>query len=135
MAEIKKGDTLKTGRGEQVDVLHVGRVDGEDRITGLLHAGDGLELHHWTLSGSFLPGRVSKTDLVLQTLDCRVCFETEVGGLPIKLEQLGVDRFTVTYWKQVKTNLSYATAAEELGSCIMHALACEGVVDNAEPVV
>ena len=52
---------------------------------------------------------------------------------PIRLEQQGVDRFTVVYGLQVKKDLTYADAASELGACIMHALACEGRLDNSEP--
>lgn len=61
------------------------------------------------------------------------CYETEIAGMPIKLTQQGINNFTVTYWKHVKSDLSYAEAIEELGSCIMHALACEGKVDNRMP--
>jgi hypothetical protein len=39
-------------------------------------------------------------------------------------------RFTVTYGKQVTRGLTYKQAADELGSSIMHALACNGMVDN-----
>jgi hypothetical protein len=48
----------------------------------------------------------------------------------IQLIQVGKDNFTVVYWKQVKDHLNYAKAALELGSCIMHALACDGILDN-----
>lgn len=34
--------------------------------------------------------------------------------------------FRVTYGSQVTDGLSYASASAELGSCILHALACEG---------
>jgi hypothetical protein len=61
-----------------------------------------------------------------------VCFETTIGGLPIRLTQTGLDRFTVTYWKQIKQGLDYGKAATELGSCIMHALACDAKLDNRE---
>lgn len=60
------------------------------------------------------------------------CFKTEIGGLPISLVQTGVGRFTVTYWKQVKRQLTYGTAAAELGAAIMHATACNGELDNRE---
>jgi len=60
------------------------------------------------------------------------CFKTEIGGLPISLVQTEIDRFTVTYWKQVKKGLSYGKAAGELGACIMHAAACNGELDNRE---
>ena len=50
----------------------------------------------------------------------------------ISLEQTGLDRFTVTYFLQVKDQLNYSQAAHELGACIMHHLACEGKLDNRE---
>ena len=53
---------------------------------------------------------------------------------PIKLEQ-HEDRnklFRVTYGKQVRDHLLYDDAATELGACLMHALACEGLLDNGE---
>jgi hypothetical protein len=54
---------------------------------------------------------------------------TELG---VRLEQAGIDNFTVTYGKQVKSRLCYSDAALEYGACIMHALACEGKLDNRE---
>lgn len=62
------------------------------------------------------------------------CFEIEIAGMPIVLDQFGRDRFTVTYWRQVKSDLSYAGAAKELGSCILHALACDSKLDNRQPL-
>lgn len=56
--------------------------------------------------------------------------EVEIGGLPIKIEQSARGRFTVTYWKQVRRDLSYGAAAREFGECVFHALACEGKLDN-----
>lgn len=38
--------------------------------------------------------------------------------------------FTVTYGLQRKTMLTYADAARELGECIFHHLACDGMLDN-----
>lgn len=52
--------------------------------------------------------------------------------IPVKLYQTGIDCFTVTYGKQVKSGLTYNDAACELGDCIMHALACNGKLDNRE---
>lgn len=48
----------------------------------------------------------------------------------IELQQTGFDRFTVVYGLQVKSNLTYAQAAAELGACIMHMQACDGHLDN-----
>lgn len=47
---------------------------------------------------------------------------------PIKLEQTGKNRFSVTYGKQIKTKMDCDNAALELGACIMHALTCEGLI-------
>lgn len=58
------------------------------------------------------------------------CYTFENGAFPIHLDQQGKDRFTVVYGLQVKKDLDYGEAAMELGSCIMHALACEGELDN-----
>ena len=52
------------------------------------------------------------------------------GSQPIELHQQGRDRFSVRYGLQLKTGLSYAAAASELGACIMHDLACDGLLDN-----
>lgn len=60
----------------------------------------------------------------------QVCFEEVRGAWPIRLTQTGIDRFTVTYGLQVKKGLSYTEAALELGACLMHAAACDGVLDN-----
>jgi len=67
-----------------------------------------------------------------------VCFAT--GGVNpfkgaksaqiIELQQTGFDRFTVVYGLQVKTGMNYAQAALELGECVMHMQACEGLLDN-----
>lgn len=55
------------------------------------------------------------------------------GSSLIELRQQGRDRFSVRYGLQLKTGLSYADAAAELGACIMHSLACDGLLDNREP--
>ena len=60
----------------------------------------------------------------------KLCATFAVAGMPIMLHQEAKDRFTVTYWKQVTDGLTYSQAATELGSCIMHALACDGQLDN-----
>lgn len=49
----------------------------------------------------------------------KTCHKIEELG--VKLQQTGIDRFTVTYGKQVKRGLDYRDAALEYGSCIMHA--------------
>lgn len=63
----------------------------------------------------------------------KVCHVTTfIDQFDVTLIQTGIDRFTVTYGKQVKERLNYAQAAMEYGSCIMHALACDGKLDNRE---
>lgn len=37
--------------------------------------------------------------------------------------------FAVIYGLQIKTGLSYAQAAAELGACFLHVLQCEGKLD------
>ena len=64
----------------------------------------------------------------------RTCYKEEIiNAFPITLTQQGIDRFTVIYGKQIKARLTYGQAATELGACIMHALACEDLLDNREP--
>lgn len=66
-------------------------------------------------------------------MDKTLCFESFIiPQSPIRLEQEGPDDFTVSYGLQVKEHLSYGKAAKELGSCIMHALACEWKLDNSD---
>ena len=48
----------------------------------------------------------------------------------VKLQQTGKDRFTVVYFKQIKKGLNYHDAALELGACLMHQAACDGLLDN-----
>lgn len=62
----------------------------------------------------------------------KTCYSVEIGGFAIKLQQRGVDRFRVTYGMQVDDNLNYARAAAKFGEAVMHALACEGRLDNRE---
>jgi hypothetical protein len=52
---------------------------------------------------------------------------------PIKLEQMGRDRFAVTYGKQVDSDLTYAQACTKLGQALMHWLSCADKVDNRMP--
>jgi len=53
------------------------------------------------------------------------------GGMPIvTMTQHGPDSFTVRYGAQTDKRLTYAKACEELGASILHALACDGLIDN-----
>lgn len=60
----------------------------------------------------------------------KLCWQLDLAGYDIKLEQAGRDRFIVTYGKQVSRELNYHDAALDLGASIMHALACESKLDN-----
>ena len=57
-------------------------------------------------------------------------FSITLAGFPIELSQNSRGKFTVTYGKQVHKGMTYGQAAKELGVCIMHALACESLIDN-----
>ena len=58
--------------------------------------------------------------------------EAPRGSMLIELRQQGRDVFSVRYGLQLKTRLGYSTAARELGECIMHAAACDGLLDNSD---
>lgn len=60
----------------------------------------------------------------------KICDYRSDLAFPVALLQTGVDRFTVQYGLQIKTGLNYARAAAEYGECVMHALACDGRLDN-----
>ena len=62
----------------------------------------------------------------------KLCYETRIGGYPIKLYQHGRDSFKVRYGMQIDDRLDYGNAAAKIGQAIMHALSCEGKVDNRE---
>lgn len=55
--------------------------------------------------------------------------DSAIGGTPIRLYQLGPD-FAVQYGQQLDHGLDYAEAAAKLGQAMMHALACEGRIDD-----
>lgn len=59
-----------------------------------------------------------------------LCHKTIDLAFTVTLEQLGKDRFRVTYGKQIDTDLNYAQAAAKYGQAIMHALACDGRLDS-----
>lgn len=60
------------------------------------------------------------------------CYRLDYEGFGIWLFQnrSRVGSFSVQYGKQLDTGLSYAEACTELGAAIMHALACNGRLDN-----
>lgn len=59
-----------------------------------------------------------------------LCWKYDELAFPIELWQTSKYSFTVVYGKQVMKRLPYHNAAEELGQCLMHALTCEGKIDN-----
>jgi len=64
----------------------------------------------------------------------KAVFSRSGGGVafPIQVEQSEAKgkRFHVRYGLQVWVGLGYADAAKQLGECLFHALACEGMLDN-----
>jgi hypothetical protein len=58
------------------------------------------------------------------------CIDLDSLAFPLRLIQTDFDKFTVEYGKQATKGLDYTRAATELGACIMHALACDGHLDN-----
>lgn len=61
----------------------------------------------------------------------KTCFRDE--KLDITLLQHGKNDFSVRYGLQLKEKLTYSEAATKLGTCIMHALACDSKLDNRVP--
>jgi hypothetical protein len=71
--------------------------------------------------------------LKMKTVTCLHLFNNGPGAMSgVKLDQTGIDRFTVTYGLQVKKGLNYGQAATEFGECVFHALACNSRLDNRE---
>ena len=57
----------------------------------------------------------------------------KLSGFAIVLEQVGRDKFRVTYGEQVSaTAMDYHGAARQIGYSIMHALAADGKLNNEE---
>lgn len=59
-----------------------------------------------------------------------ICIVDTAHQYSVVLIQTGIDRFTVSYGKQVDENLTYAKAAQKFGACVMHAASCAGICDN-----
>lgn len=59
-------------------------------------------------------------------------FGIQIAGYGITLGQGrgGKERFRVIYGLQVDDHLSYSEACKKLGEAILHALACEGKIDD-----
>jgi hypothetical protein len=56
-------------------------------------------------------------------------YEVHIGGIAITLAQMSEGTFSVRYGIQFESGLNYSEAASKFGQCVMHALACEGVID------
>jgi hypothetical protein len=50
----------------------------------------------------------------------------------IKLEQRADCTFRLTYGVEVRDHLNYGDAADALGRSMLHALSCDGKIDNRE---
>lgn len=64
-----------------------------------------------------------------------ICDRREDTAFPIELSQQGKNRFTVTYGVQVEDNLTYSQACHYYGRALLHALACEGKIDNSGTLI
>lgn len=65
-------------------------------------------------------------------MEIKTIYQCNMPGHSITLQQRGLDEFFVQYGKEVTYCPSYAMAAEQLGLCIMHALACDGFINDIE---
>lgn len=52
-------------------------------------------------------------------------------GITVELWQRADKSFRVKYGLCVKDKMTYAEAAVELGTCVMHAAACQNQLDNS----
>ena len=59
-------------------------------------------------------------------------FKIEIAGHAIVLLQNNHDNFTVQYGAEIESNLDYSQAAKSIGFCVMHALSCDGKLDDGE---
>lgn len=59
-------------------------------------------------------------------------FSIKIAGYEINLLKNTKYDYIVQYGRQQYAPKYYAEAAEELGRCIMHALACEGKLNEEE---
>ena len=56
----------------------------------------------------------------------------EIAGYAIVLLQNEPDNFTVQYGAEAESNLDYSQAAKSIGFCVMHALSCDGKINDGE---
>lgn len=61
----------------------------------------------------------------------KICAKFNDLAFPVTLSQSARKLFTVEYGAQIKRGLTYSEAAHELGACLMHAMACNGDLDNS----
>jgi hypothetical protein len=59
----------------------------------------------------------------------KVCDQRDDLAFPLRLTQSGPDSFAVIYGQEVHAGLNYTEAAQQYGSCLMHALTCSGGID------
>ena len=59
-------------------------------------------------------------------------FKIQIAGYDIVLLQNDCDNFTVKYGAEVESNLDYSQAAKSIGFCVMHALSCDGKINDGE---
>ncbi len=55
---------------------------------------------------------------------------TENLSYPVSIQRTGSNKYTITYGKQVETNLNWPRAVKSLGECIAHSLCCMGKFDR-----
>lgn len=60
----------------------------------------------------------------------RTVYRHEAFDIELQQSESRFDSFAVRYGKQLKTDLNYIKAAMELGAVMMHALSCEGHMEN-----
>ncbi len=60
----------------------------------------------------------------------KVCLRLDNLAFPIELRQHDANQFAVIYGQQQKSRLTYQDAAREIGAAIMHAAACDGLIDT-----
>ena len=51
-----------------------------------------------------------------------------IAGFDIAIREDKYNQYTVTYGQQKRIGLDYYAACKEIGQCVMHALACDGVI-------
>ncbi len=106
-----------------------GYADPEEDAAALDKLGDLLDAAIETAKADYLGYLTEELDA--WHVEPVECFTLDSMGCPIKLGQQGPDNFTVTYGKQVDSNLTYGDACSKLGQAILHALACAGKIDNS----